>query len=221
MAKAFSNYKTNKDVIIFAAGVSNSTETNVLEFQRETALLEATIKKHPNALLIYFSTCSIYDASVAHRPYVKHKIEIETYIKEHTKANLIFRVSNVVGPQGNAATILNYLVDAICHDVEIPLWKHAERNLIDKDDLKLIVENLIKSDVRNQTINVAFRESFLVSDIIKQIELFLNKKARFQVVEKGNSLKIDTTKISDSLDKIESIKGTGLQYIFNLLEKYY
>lgn len=221
IAKTFNDYINDKDIIIFASGVSNSTEKNSLSFEREYKLLKDTITKFSTVKFIYFSTCSIDDDSVNERPYVKHKLVLENYIILHVKRYLIFRVSNVIGYQGNAHTILNFLVSHVKNGSEIELWKFAERNLIDAEDVKLIVDDVLKKNINNRIVNIALKESSLVVNIVEQIEVFFNLKANVRLVDKGNSLHIDTSKITSSLDKIESLKGTGLQYINNLLLKYY
>ena len=221
MANTFSDYATNNNIIIFASGVSKSTETNKEAFDREIKLLKKTLSTYPGKVLVYFSTCSIYDESVKNRPYVTHKLEIEKLIKKTAGTYLIFRISNVVGPQGNKTTIFNFLANAIKNNREIILWKNAERNMIDCDDLKLIIDSFVTNQNYNQTINVALKESVLVSDMVKQMERFFGKKAILKIEDKGNELKIDTNEISQILDKIESKKGTGIHYVYSLLEKYY
>lgn len=221
MAKTFSDYNTLKDIVVFASGVSNSTETNDSEFKRELDLLKHTIANYPDSKLIYFSTCSIADNAVKDRPYVLHKLKLENYIENHARNYLIFRISNVVGFQGNEHTIMNYLVDSVRNNKEISLWKYAERNLIDADDVKSIVDDVIDSQLNNCIINVAARQSILVVQIIELIENYLGVKAKVNLIEKGNRLDIDTTKTSIFLDKIEKSKGAGTQYIYNLLKKYY
>ena len=69
-----------EDVIFFASGVSNSLEKNPAEFEREISLLKSVMNQHPDKKLIYFSTCSIYDASKTASPYVMHKLTIEKII---------------------------------------------------------------------------------------------------------------------------------------------
>ncbi|WP_299276334.1 NAD-dependent epimerase [uncultured Psychroserpens sp.] len=221
MAKAFNDFSDREDIIVFASGVSNSTETKSSEFEREFNLLKKIITSFPDAKLIYFSTCSIEDNAVNQRPYVQHKLRLEQFIAEHVKNYLIFRVSNVVGHQGNIHTIMNYLVQSVKNSNTIEVWQHAERNLIDADDVKLIVEDINRSQLHNSIVNVASRHSILVVDIIKEIEDYLGKKAQLSFIDKGNSLQIDTTQISTTLDKIEKVNGSGLEYIYNLLKKYY
>ena len=97
MATTFSHYAHNDDVLIFASGVSNSTTEDPLEFEREIDLVRKAIEDHPHRLFIYFSSCSILDPAVSSRPYARHKLAVEEYIKSEVNDFLILRISNVVG----------------------------------------------------------------------------------------------------------------------------
>jgi nucleoside-diphosphate-sugar epimerase len=221
MAKAFSDYKYNKSILIFASGVSNSLETRDSEFEREFELLKNTIQKYPRCKLVYFSTISIEDPSVKKRPYIQHKINIENYIIKNVKSYLICRVSNVVGKGGNEHTIMNYLVDGIKSNNQINVWNKAERNIIDIDDVKFIVDSLLGSHCINKLVNVAARETILVTDILGLIEDSLNKKATVNLISNGTKLNINVSSISELLKEIEIKKGNGHKYIKYLLKKYY
>ena len=61
LANAFSAFKDDKDVFVFASGVSNSKENNPLEFEKEFQLLKDKIRENTGVKLIYFSTCSIFN----------------------------------------------------------------------------------------------------------------------------------------------------------------
>ena len=63
IANAFLSYSEDKEIILFASGVSNSTEIRMEAFDRERLLLENTCQRAENQLLIYFSTCSVSDKS--------------------------------------------------------------------------------------------------------------------------------------------------------------
>lgn len=222
MAKAFEKYNENEDIIVFASGVSNSIETDKRKFEREKKLLSEIVLNHPKKVLVYFSTVSISDKVVKERPYVMHKLAMEQLIKENAKRFLILRISNVVGPNGNPNTIMNYLVNKVIKGEIIQVWKYTERNLIDVEDVRFIVDELLKrSDYQSRITNLAMRSSTSIIDIIQVIESFIGKSAHIEIVDKGNSLDIDTAFISEYLDKLETVKGSGLNYISNLLKKYY
>lgn len=222
LASVFSDYQNVNDTIIFASGVSNSIENRKEAFQRELQLLKDTVLNNPRKRIVYFSTFSIVDPTVNERPYVKHKVEIENFIKQNCNSFIIFRVSNVVGSRGNKNTILNYFVDAILNEKNITVWKNAERNIIDVDDLFDVVNKiLIANIINNTTVNLGTSESMNVTHIIHVMENHFSKKALATYVNKGNSLKINIEKIKPILDKIEFKKGTGETYLYQLLEKYY
>lgn len=221
MAQAFSAYKKSKEVIVFASGVSNSLETDPAAFNREFELLKNTIETNSIGKFLYFSTLSINDRTVSKRLYVKHKIAMEEYIKKKAANYLIFRISNVVGSQRNSHTIVNYLVNAVKNNSHIDIWNYAERNLIDQDDVKLIVDNIIKDGICNKSINIATSENVLVTTILFQIEEYLKKKGNVNFIDKGIPLDIEVSSISHILKEIEVSKGKGVVYLTNLLKKYY
>lgn len=221
MGQTFSNYKYNSEILIFASGVSNSTANDSRQFEREKALLLAVISKYSDKKTIYFSTCSIYNNSTLKNAYVEHKLEMETIVKSYCPHYIIFRVSNIVGKTGNSNTLINYFVHAVNNAIKINIWKYAQRNIIDIEDVKYIVESKINSGTENIIVNIAVRKSEFVTDILCQVEKYLGKKSINNIIDIGGILEIDTREISNELDIIESKKGEGLTYIYSILEKYY
>ena len=61
LARAFATFVDDEGTLIYAAGVSNSLETDPTAFARERHTLEAARAAHPNRLLVYFGTCSADD----------------------------------------------------------------------------------------------------------------------------------------------------------------
>lgn len=221
MSKAFSEYEQRDDLLIFASGVSNSLEVDQTEFDREFELLKSLIQKHPTHKFIYFSTVSININPSKQSPYIKHKVFVENYIRSEVDNYLILRVSQVVGNGGNLSTIMNYLVYNVSNATKFDVWQNAERNIIDIDDVKYIVDHLIKLPIQNKIINIALRENIRVVELVKLVENYLKKKAQICLIDKGESLEIDVDYISETLTKLEEVKGEGVQYINQLLEKYY
>ena len=82
IANRFMNYKNDKDIIIFASGVSNSKDTIEQNFLREFKLLNQTIKDNPGNTFVYFSTCSIQDNDLASSPYVIHKKKLKNLLNK-------------------------------------------------------------------------------------------------------------------------------------------
>lgn len=74
LATAFSNYKGDNSILIFASGVSNSGNTNLSEFEREKSLLKSALDL--KLRLIYFSILAytILSCKTAHIYYTKKKL---------------------------------------------------------------------------------------------------------------------------------------------------
>ena len=144
VARRFESYKTNDQFLIFASGVSNSKNINPEAYARELLLLQTTIKQNPEKILVYFSTCSVYDPGEENSKYVVHKKQIEQLIQSNQRRFCIFRVSNLVGHSGNRNTILNFYVYHILNGINFDLWTNATRNLIDIDDMYQIADDILK-----------------------------------------------------------------------------
>lgn len=221
LAKTFSSFEKNDEVLIFASGVSNSLEEHNSEFEREFLMLKDAYSKNPDCTLVYFSTLSILDNEVINRKYVQHKLAMESYIQNNSSNYLILRISNAVGLSNNPYTIMNFLVNAVKNNKPITIWEFAERNLIAVDDVKFIVAELLKKGERNKIVNVATNYNIPVIKILQVVEAYFNKKAIVKLLPLGNKLAIDVSYIALYLKEIEKIKGKGINYIKTLLKSYY
>ena len=206
----------SEEVVFFASGVSNSSETRKEEFLREQQLVEKTIALYPDKVFVYFSTCSIYDSSKYNSTYVLHKLHIEEIIKENTKNYLILRVSNAVGKGGNPNLLMNYLARQIANNQELIIHKNATRNLIDVEDVKHITLKYIESGHWNKIVNVAYTENFYIPEIINAFEKKNNKTAQKRIENKGEHYSIDVYE----LDYEFPIQDKN-EYLENLIKKYY
>lgn len=204
------------EVVFFASGVSNSSETRKGEFLREQNLVEDTLSNNPEKLFVYFSTCSIYDSSKYNSLYVLHKLHIEEIIKQKAKHFLILRVSNAVGRGGNPNLLMNYLSRQILNDQELVVHQQATRNLIDVEDVKNITMKYIASKDWNKIINVAYTENFNILEIIEVFEQILNKKANKNIENKGEHYSIDVHELDYVFDLSDKT-----DYLHQLIEIYY
>lgn len=220
VAKRFESYKTNDQFLIFASGVSNSKHINPEAYERELTLLQSAIKDNQEKILVYFSTCSIYDPGEENSKYVLHKKHIEQLIQKKQKQFYIFRVSNLVGQSGNRNTVLNFYVYHILNGINFDLWTNATRNLIDIDDMYKIADDILKKRVvQNQVINIANIENYTTQEIITAIENLWNTKANYIPIVKGNHFTIDLSAISPVMKELGI--HFGKNYLPNLLRKYY
>ncbi len=220
IAKRFSRFADDASRLIFASGVSNSSNTEEEAFKKESDLLLQEMSKNPDATLIYFSTCSIYDPSLQESPYVIHKLKMEDLIKNVATSYIIFRVSNPIGVTNNHHTLINYFVDHIRSQAPFTVWSYASRNLIDLDDMGQICETIIINEAwQNKIVNVANPVNYPVQHIVETLEQHFGLQGKYEVVEKGNSPLIDTTEIQPLFSDLHI--DFGNDYLKNLLNKYY
>ncbi|MGG7439427.1 NAD-dependent epimerase/dehydratase family protein [Chryseobacterium arthrosphaerae] len=186
-----------EDVIFFASGVSNSLEKNPAEFEREISLLKSVMNQHPDKKLIYFSTCSIYDASKTASPYVMHKLTIEKIIAEQHSNFIIFRVGNAVGRGGNPNTLINFLKSSILSENKLTIHNNARRILIGTDDIASFVGKYI-NDFNHEIINLAYPYQYSLPEILSALEDHLGKKANYESVDEGSFYNIEFNNLTEN-----------------------
>lgn len=221
LAHAFSNaYLQNEDVCIYAAGVSNSSCTDMHEFARERQRLADALRQtmHVDAF-VYFGTCSVADPEIRNTPYVQHKLAMEQIVCNHPKS-LILRLPQVAGKTSNPHTLLNYLYARISRSESFNLWSKAKRNIIDVVDVTTIAQQLIANNsARNIIVNIANVINYPMMDIITAMEYVVGKSAVYEVVECGSEYLIDTTAILPVQQKA-GVKF-GDDYLEKVIGKYY
>lgn len=92
----------NNKFLFFAAGVSNSKETNREEFDRERKLL---LSQDKNAHIVYFSTLSVFYADTA---YTRHKRDMEGWVRSFHRYTVV-RLGNIAFGRNNPHTLINFL----------------------------------------------------------------------------------------------------------------
>ncbi len=212
------HFEKNEDVILFASGVSNSKMTLESEYLKEKILLQNALQQ--DKLLIYFSTCSIFDPALKNSRYILHKLEMESWIEKNDKY-LIIRLPNVVGKIGNPNTMFNFFINQIRNNANIQVAKNATRYIIDVDDVVYWTAELVKANFNNHIINVAFPNKLSVISIIETIEAFLNTKANITLIEQGEEYEIDLTLFNDFIYKKMPDFCMSSNYINEIIEKYY
>lgn len=110
------------DLLFFAAGVSDSSETRNSEFQREIALLSMQDR---NKRLVYFSSLSVFYSSTR---YAVHKQAMEELVKKFSRRYCIIRIGNITWGN-NPHTLINYLKTH--PEAEI---QDVYRYVVDKDE---------------------------------------------------------------------------------------
>ncbi|MHA3044396.1 NAD-dependent epimerase/dehydratase family protein [Riemerella anatipestifer] len=219
IASLFTN-ADREDIIFFASGVSNSLEVREEEFMREEKLLRETISNHPDKVMVYFSTCSIYDSSKVDSPYVRHKLKMETIVSNNSSSYLILRLSNVVGKGGNPNLLMNYLVRSVMNGEVINVHTKATRNLIDADDVRAIVLSLIETQNINKIINLAYLENYTIVEILEILESFFKIRLNLNLVKAGASYPISTSSEVENY-YIQNKLLDKENYLRTILSKYY
>jgi nucleoside-diphosphate-sugar epimerase len=217
IAKSLKKKLTTDRFEIFASGVSNSNEDLKTEFNREIEMIITFIKDRDiNKNIIYFSTYSIYDSSLINSKYVEHKLKIERLLKG-VNNSLIIRLPNIVGVGGNPNTMFNYFKETINNNEQITILKNAYRNIIDVDDVSCFINNL--DDKHPKIINFIHPISYNVIDIVKKIQISLNKKNIVKKIEGGeNYIGLPSDYTLQIMKKCNiDLKET---YIDNIIKKY-
>lgn len=218
IAQLFTDHD-REDIIFFASGVSNSSETDPAQFNREENLVTKTLLENPGKLFIYFSTCSIYDSSKTNSLYVLHKLHMEELVKTHAGKYLILRVSNAVGKGGNPNLLMNYLIRSVAQNATITVHTKATRNLIDAEDIKNITISLLASQSLNRIVNLAYIQNYSIIEILEIIERFYKKKLDLNLIKAGSGYDISIPDIENYF--IENKMQNKEDYLVKMLTKYY
>jgi nucleoside-diphosphate-sugar epimerase len=151
---------------------------------------------------------------------MKHKKLMESLVLSST-GGLVLRLPQVVGAMGNPNTLSNFIHDRIVSGEHFTVWAHAERNLIDIDDLVAIGTILITEmdDRSAPVVSIAAMNSMHMTEIVKIFERVHGRSANYSIVDKGDPLKIDTKKAAEIGARLGIDLGDG--YIERVIRKYY
>ena len=219
IAKAFSAFAPRKDVVMFASGVSNSLETGAAAFERERELLERTRAAHPQALLVYFGTCSVDDPDRRGTAYVRHKLAMEGVLAESSRPWMAVRLPLAIGPVHRSPTLANFLHERIVRGERFEVWSRSTRYPLDVEDAVRITERFVaERPLWNRPINVALR-AFPVLDFVRILEAITGKRANYALIEKGAHYDVrcpELARIAGELDL-----DMSRHYLERVLRKYF
>ena len=219
MARAFEpHFSVDDSVVVFASGVSNSLETRSSEFSREDSLLRELLTTRPRRF-VYFSSCGVTAAESELTPYMWHKRSMESLVLS-APHGLVLRLPQVVGWTENHHTLTNFLRDHILSGEHFTVWAHAERNLIDIDDIvKIGVTLITELPTEAATVSIAATQSLPMPEIVGIFERVMGKAANCSYVGKGASMVIDTAMVESLSARLGIELGDG--YIERVIAKYY
>lgn len=220
LANAFKHYENDDQVIIFASGVSNSKETNEEEYERECELIKTVPE---DKLLVYFSTCSMYDYSIQNSRYVRHKMLMERMVKWQSERSIVFRLPNVVGPTNNPHTFFNHFKNKILSGDDLSVQFLSSRHLIDIKDVSDLCTLIIEKEKKvlnpfNLKIEIGFDNETSVEDIVKMMLQILNKNNKINIEGMGSNYTFPKKQCEEYMKEFNYVVPEN--YTYNLLKKY-
>ncbi len=217
VARAFAPlYAEDPDTLIFASGVSNSSETDPRAFARERAMLQDALEGGYRRV-VYFGSCNVVNPR-QDSAYFQHKRAMEALVAVHP-AGIVLRLPQVVGHTRNPNTLTNFLRDRILAGEPLTVWTRACRNLIDIDDVVRIAAHLLAADDTPRIVSIASPWSLPMRDIVALFETVLARRADVIALDRGEAMDIDTRLAEKAAGDIRL--DFGPDYPLRVIQKYY
>jgi len=167
-------------LIVLAAGVGDSKCNSIWEFERETNLIIESIElakklDHP---LIYFSSISADSES----PYIKHKRSCEKIIQNSNAQHCIIRCPQLIGHNLNSHQLVGYLYQQILAQLEFNIFKNAERNILDIENLADFIKLWVKNPNYN-LVSIGCEINIKVTELVSLIEDKINIKPNYNLID--------------------------------------
>lgn len=160
----------HEQLLIIAAGVSDSTTTNKQHFMREKEMIQKALKQNKSFKVVYFNTYSKKKNSV----YIKHKCEMMNLISNHTSKYLFIALPIVCGKSNNNKQLIPWLMDSLINDKIVSINPNARRYIISSEIIPRCIELLRNTDFKNAAI--LSKRCYHIKDIMYILEKTFNKK---------------------------------------------
>jgi nucleoside-diphosphate-sugar epimerase len=213
-----------RDVVLFAAGVSDSHSVNARAYGEETAQLRDVLADciHRRECLVYFSSAgAVYgdyppgvreDMALAPvSEHGRHKAAIETLLCGSPVEYLILRLSNAVGPGQRSHQFVPALVEQVQSGV-VTVWRGAHRDLVDVEDVVRLTVALLDAGCRREIFNLASGRSTPVEQVVDEIEAQLGVRAERRFIDRPD-------RYSVSIDKLR--RTLGAEAVAHLTDGYF
>ena len=200
--KKYTNFIKKNNIIIYAAGISNSLEVQKKKLDLETSRLKKFMQYNKKKL-VYISTYSVNDNSRKNKLYVKNKIKIEKIIKNNNSEYIIIRLPEIIGKSKNPNTLTNFFYNNLIKNKPFKVFKNSRRNLLDIDDA---IKNCIK------IINLLNKKFNTPLQIVNDFEKILKKRGIY---------KFNNTKLRKWSLKNNFFFYSKKNYLIKTLKKYY
>ena len=207
----------HENSVFFASGVSDSKEVSEIEFERERDLLVSSLKNTGTSEFFYFSTCSIFDPSLAKSRYIAHKKRMEDIVLSNQKGRVI-RLPNLVGPMGNPANLINYLTNSIRHAYPIEIQRHATRYLLGVDEMNTLFQGIVDHGTQQLVTSLTPPKNIKVTSIVSIIESILGVQAISKLTESGTPYEVDFSDTEYYASKLGLVFSHN--YYESMLEKW-
>ena len=135
--------------------------------------------------------------------------------------NFVLRLPQVVGRTDNPHTLTNFLRDRITSGQRFTIWGHAERNLVDVDDVVALATYLLLDaggDIP-PSVAIAADRSLPMPELVSTFERVLGITARCVVEDKGSAMRIEPRLPACHAQALGIDLGEG--YAERVLRKYY
>lgn len=222
-------------VTVFVSGVSSAAETSEVEFAREAGLLHDALHRcrETYRLLVYFSTTSVGMYALDHvdgragredgpvypgTRYARHKLSMEMVITSSGAEYLILRLATPVGPQQRVHQFLPAMINQVRTGV-VNVFLGARRDLIDIDDVVLIVDELLRTGVRHEVVNVASGIAVPIEDIVVHLERRLGRHARWVTSDVPAERAVSIGKLRRLVPAIAGL-GFDADYYRTVIDRY-
>ncbi|AVH55997.1 MULTISPECIES: NAD-dependent epimerase/dehydratase family protein [Streptomyces] len=220
------------DTVALAAGVSWASGTSDADFAREAALLR-DVAKHCVATgrrLLFFSTASTGMYGLAEgpgredtpvvpcTPYGAHKVALEGLVRETGADHLILRLGHLVGPNQPEHQLLPTLVRQLREGV-VRVHRGAARDLIAVRDVITVIDRLLATGLRSETVNVASGHAVPVDEIVDHLAAGLGLVARREYLDIGGQHVISIEKLRSLVPQVAAM-GFGPDYYRRVLTEF-
>jgi nucleoside-diphosphate-sugar epimerase len=214
IAKSLKKFEKIDNIIVFASGVSNSNEKDIVEYNREKTLLSKYLDQ--NKRIIYFSSIGVKDPSVNHKPYFQFKIDQEKLIQSHCSENIIVRLPNMIGGVGNRNTFFNAVSQQLLQGKEVVVQQDAFRYFLHAVDLEKIIGYLIERNVSG-IINCNYDNKLRVYDAVCIMANILKVKTNIKVVQGGNNYSVPVVQI---MNEFASKNKNDIKFTFEQMSLF-
>jgi NDP-hexose 4-ketoreductase len=194
-------------VVVFAAGVSDSTLTDPQEYDREYQMLCRTVRacKETARTLVYFSSGgTVYGKCnddrredtplIPQTMYARHKVLCESVIVSSGARYLVARLPTVVGQTRSQKQLIPVLARQAVEG-HVTLLEDAERDIIGIADVARIITAVLKKLDKPEILNIASGVSVPVRDICEEIRQCLDVQPLVKSLPGGDKQRFNIDKL--------------------------